>query len=232
MNINTPSYARTALLLGVLTLSACANINTSNTSVDSKNPATLTKEALSPTLEAAQHQAQLSNITDFKIEGRIAVQSEGHGIFGNIRWAHSKENDVIDLYSPLGNKIANIIKTPDGVSLNSQDGNTIKAQDAETLTELTLGWRLPISKLSDWIVGRPAGGLASESLWDEKGLLSKMTQDGWELNYMQYQSGNQPALPSKINVRNPKMNLRIVIESWDTSPQNIILNDTSAAPSP
>ena len=131
---------------------------------------------------------------------------------------------MIDLYSPLGNKIAAIVKNIDGVSLTSQNGKTIKANDAETLTELTLGWRLPFSKLSDWIVGRPANGVVSAFSWDTTGQLSKFTQDGWEISYMQYQNEIQPALPSKINLRNPKMNVRLVIESWDTSPQFLALD--------
>jgi len=232
MNIHILRLTRIGLLLAVLAQSACANINTNPTSVDLKSLPPPLNEARAPSPVTVQRQAQLSAITDFKIEGRMGIQTEGHGVSGNMHWSHSKNNDVIDLYSPLGNKIASIIKTPDSVSLNSQDGKTIIAQDAETLTEITLGWRLPISKLSDWIVGRPANGIATELIWDEKGNLSKMMQDGWEISYRQYQSESQLYLPSKINIRNPRMNLRIVIESWDISPKNMMLNDANALPSP
>jgi outer membrane lipoprotein LolB len=232
MNTQFQRLARLGLLMAILALSACASINTNPTSADLKNSAPPVSEALIPPPEAAQHQAQLEAIKDFKIEGRLGVQSQGQGVSGNIHWSHSQENDVIDLYSPFGNKIAAIVKTPDGVSLDAQDGKTVKAEDAETLTELTLGWRLPISKLSDWILGRPANGLATGLVWDEKGHLSKMTQDGWELSFLQYKSESHPFLPSKINMRNPKMNLRIVIESWDTSPQNKPINNANAAPAP
>ncbi len=217
------------LLIAGLMMTSCASVNTSPTAADNSTapPVTTVAPAIPP--EAQQHQAEIAKVTEFKIDGRMGVQSQGYGASGNIHWVHSPENDLIDLYSPLGNKIAAITKNVDGVSLISQNGKTIKAEDAETLTQLTLGWRLPFSKLSDWIVGRPANGVVTTFSWDDKGHLSKFTQDGWEVSYMQYQNNSQPALPSKINLRNPKINVRLVIESWDISPQFSVLDAENSA---
>ena len=222
-------YASIYLLIVGLMLSSCASVNTSPTEADKNTKPPVTNEVPTIPPEAQQHQAEIAKVTNFKIEARMGVQSEGYGVSGNIHWVHSPENDVIDLYSPLGNKIAAIVKNTDGVSLTSQNGKSIKAEDAETLTQLTLGWRLPFSKLSDWIVGRPSNGVVTTFSWDDKGQLSKFTQDGWEVSYMQYQNDSEPALPSKINLRNPKMNVRLVIESWDTSPQFLALDAENSA---
>jgi hypothetical protein len=46
---------------------------------------------------------------------------------------------------------------------------------------------------------------------------------------MQYQNEIPPALPNKINIRNPKMNVRLVIESWDTSPELQTLDANTSA---
>ena len=227
MNVSKSACASILLLM-----SGCASISPTPSTGNTKASAPLATEVQTVPPEAQRHQAELAVITDFKIDGRMGVQAEGYGVSGNIHWSHSKENDAIDLYSPLGNKIAAIVKNAEGVSLTAQNGKVTKAQDAETLTDLTLGWRLPFSKLADWIVGRPASGVVSAFTWDEKGQLSKFTQDGWEISYMQYQSENQPALPSKINLRNPKMNVRIVIERWDTSPQTQVLQDNNTAQTP
>lgn len=232
MNTLNPVCASILLLITGALMGGCASISPSPSTGNTQPTATAVAETPLIPAEAQRHQSELATITDFKIDGRMGVQSNGYGVSGNIQWRHSKENDAIDLYSPLGTKIAAIVKTPDGVSLTSQDGKTVKAQDAETLTALTLGWRLPFSKLADWIVGRPASGLVSAFAWDEKGQLSKFNQEGWEVSYMQYQSEGQPALPSKINLRNPKMNVRIVVESWDTSPQTPNFQDNNSAQTP
>jgi outer membrane lipoprotein LolB len=224
------SSASFFLLISGALMSGCATTPSAPPSPDSRPNYSTPSDLQIVSTEAQQHQANLAHIVDFKINGRMGVQTQGYGVSGNIHWMHSKEKDAIDLYSPLGNKMAAIVKNADGASLTSQDGTTIKAQDAETLTELTLGWRLPLSKLSDWIVGRPAQGIVSAFTFDEKGQASKFNQDGWEISYIEYQSESQPALPSKINLRNPKMNVRIIIESWDTSSQLLSTQDNNTAP--
>jgi outer membrane lipoprotein LolB len=212
------------LIYGAL-MSGCATTPSAPSSHDNQPGRSIVSETPIVPAEAERHQANLVDIIDFKINGRIGVQTQGYGFSSNIHWTHSKDNDVIDLYSPLGNKMAVIVKNADGASLTSQDGKTIKAKDAETLTELTLGWHLPFTKLSDWIVGRPSQGLVSAVTWDEKGQASRFNQDGWEISYMQYQSESQPPLPRKINLRHPKMNVRIIIESWETSSQTLSIED-------
>lgn len=211
------------LLLGLflILLAGCASVNTANKPANTAQPTAAIEKPVIPT-EAEQHLANIANIENFKINGRMGVQVEGYGISGTIQWQHIQAYDEIGLFSPLGNKIAYIVKTPEGVTLTTQEGKVLKAQDAESLTEQTLGWRLPFSNLTDWIVGRPAKGLVTNAAWDEQGKLSKLTQNGWEVSYMQYREENQYALPSKINLRNPKMNLRLIVENWDTNPQSDI----------
>lgn len=219
---------RLALIIGFMLLAGCASINTANKPANTAQPSAAIEKPTIP-VEAERHLADIATITDFKIAGRMGVQVEGYGASGTIQWQHLQSGDEISLFSPLGNKIAQIIKTGDGVTLTTQDGKILKAQDAETLTALTLGWRLPFSNLSDWIVGRPTTGLVTNAIWDESGKLTKLTQDGWEVSYMQYKQESQYELPSKINLRNPKMNLRLVVENWDTNPQVSI---TALIPSP
>ena len=230
MNMSKYRGAGICLLLSSSLLTACASISTNPSVSDTKTQSQAAIEAPTIPVEAQKHQAALTAVTDFNIAGRMGIQSEGYGVSGTIHWKHSNENDAIDLYSPLGTKIAAIVKTTDGVSLTTKDGKIIKAQDAETLTARTLGWKLPLSKLPDWIVGRPASGVVTSFAWDENGKLSKLSQDGWEISYMQYQTDIQPSLPNKLNLRNPKMNVRIIVESWDTSPQTSFENNTAQLP--
>ena len=198
----------------LLTLSACANLNlhpdTGNTVAP---PAASTEMVIPP--EGHQHLKAIAEVNDFKMSGRIGIQMQGYGLSGPIQWQHTAKLDDIDLFSPFGGKVAQINKSEDGVTLTAQDGKTYQAQDTESLTQLTLGWRIPFTSLSDWIIGRPAKGVASNLSWDKTGKLNKLTQDGWEINYMEYQQKNNLDLPSKINLRNSKMNVRLVIENWD-----------------
>lgn len=192
------------LLLALLaSQTACTNIRANQTTFPS-NPS-----------DVSAHLAQIVSIRDFKIEGRLGVQSDKHGISGTVHWHHRKVSDEMNIYSPLGGKIAEIINGNNGVTLTTSDNKVFNALDTEALTESTLGWRLPITKLSDWIVGRPANGAISNVKWDEDGKLKKFKQEGWEISYLEYKESNQIVLPSKMNIRNSILNFRLIIDRWE-----------------
>lgn len=160
------------------------------------------------------HLQDIASIDQFSIKGRLGVQAEGKGFSGNLSWQHRKLNDDIALYSPLGGQLASIKKTPENVTLTDANGNSISAEDTETLTQNTLGWQLPLDGLADWALGRPRNTTIQGSTWDEHGHLSTLKQDGWEIQYENYVAQNGHFLPSKIILRNEKVFLKLLIENW------------------
>lgn len=161
-----------------------------------------------------QHLATLANIKAFSLKGRLGVVTNPRGFSGGIEWQHQTSNDNIDIFSPVGGKVANIAKNASGVTLTSQDGHTIKANDAESLTETTLGWRLPLNGLNDWAIGRPTASKIEASSWDEQGRLLTLKQDGWDISYENYLETNGVFLPSKTVLKSEKVNLKLLIEKW------------------
>lgn len=137
-----------------------------------------------------------------------------HGFSGGIDWQHLIANDNIEVYSPLGGKVASIAKTPSEVTLTTQDGHSIKANDAETLTEMALGWRLPLSGLSDWALGKPTNSKIDAATWDENGRLTTLKQSGWDISYENYADSNGFFLPNKIVLKSEKVNLKLLVEKW------------------
>ena len=186
---------------------------------------TLPKPAISPSsVSLALYQAHLqdiSSISQFTIKGRIGVQAEGKGFSGGLTWLHNKTNDDIALYSPLGGQLASIKKTATNVTLEDAKGNSINAADAETLTQNTLGWQLPLTGLADWSLGRPSGSAITTSTWDDQGHLSTLKQDGWEIQYQNYAEQNGHYLPTKIILRNDKVNLKLLVENWSNISNSI-----------
>lgn len=165
-----------------------------------------------------QHLQTLSAIHAFSLKGRLGVNSNGKGFSGGITWVHQADTDTIDIFTPLGGKVASIHKSPQAVVLTTQDGHTMQAQDAETLTEMALGLRLPLNGLSDWVLGRPTSAGIDAATWDELGRLTTLSQQGWQIDYPLYTTplAIQPTttLPSKIMLKNEKLNLRLLIETW------------------
>jgi outer membrane lipoprotein LolB len=179
--------------------------------------ATITPPPLQPPTSSAihqQHLATLANIKAFALKGRLGVVTNPRGFSGGIEWQHQAANDNIDIFSPVGGKVANIAKNASGVTLTSQDGHSIKANDAESLTEATLGWRLPLSGLSDWAIGRPTASKIEASSWDEQGRLLTLKQDGWDISYENYADNNGVFMPNKIVLKSEKVNLKLLVEKW------------------
>jgi outer membrane lipoprotein LolB len=113
--------ARAVLLVAVLVLSACAEMQF-------RRP------------EAA---------FEFELSGRIAVRFREESSSGNFAWRHGAADDEVLITSPLGQGIARIVRAGDAVTLTDAEGREHQASDAEALTEQVLGFRLPLAGLAD-----------------------------------------------------------------------------------
>lgn len=186
---------------GLLLLNACAT---------APKPA---QSSISQVLHQ-QHLAELTQINSFALKGRLGVVTHKQGFSGSIDWHHTTSTDNVDVYSPLGSKVANISKKITGAILTRQDGRSITAQDTESLTETALGFKLPLSGLSDWALGKPTSSNINSSTWDENGRLLTLKQDGWDISYENYADNEGIFLPNKIVLKSERVNLKLLVEKW------------------
>lgn len=147
------------------------------------------------------------------------MQTNGKGFSGSLQWQHNSMDDNINLYSPLGSQVANIKKTPEQVALTDSSGKRFSAADAEILTQETLGWKLPLTGLADWAIGRPTQNPIQNSIWNEQGLLTNLEQDGWKIEYDNYAQQGAYMLPGKIFLKSDLLNLKLLVEKWNTLAQ-------------
>ena len=121
-------------------------------------------------------------------DGRFAVkitgltESKNQGGSGGFTLTQDALIDVLEIRNPVGGAIAKITIKP-GEAILERDGQLTTAIDADNLIQNTLGLPLPARGLSDWLRGktRPGGNASVER--NAKGQVSKITQDGWTLNY-------------------------------------------------
>ncbi len=191
------------LILYTILLSACATITKPS----------VTESPASQTIHQ-QHLANLSRVKSFSLKGRLGVVTQKQGFSGGIDWQHTSDSDNIEVFSPVGGKVANISKSPSSVTLTKQDGQKISDKDAESLTETTLGFRLPLTGLSDWAIGKPTASNIVSSSWDDSGRLLTLKQDGWDISYENYSDANGVSLPGKVVLKSEKVNLKLLIENW------------------
>lgn len=150
---------------------------------------------------------------NWTLQGRIGIQTDEQSLSGNVRWQHRTDSDDLLMTSPLGQGVARVVRTAEGVTLEVPNQPARHAADAESLTREVLGYALPVSGLAWWIQARPAPDRAFEATRDTAGRISQLKQDGWVIDYLQY-AVDSPARPRKLVVAREGLQIRLVADHW------------------
>jgi outer membrane lipoprotein LolB len=156
--INAARLRRAAAVAALATLSACAGLKT-------------------PHADGVQ---VLSGRLSVRVESDpVRALSAAFELSGNAR------EGAMALTSPLGNTLAQARWKPDDVVLETP-GAQQRYPDLDTLAERTLGERVPLAALFDWLRGRPWPGARSEALADGAAGFSQL---GWRIELARYAEG-------------------------------------------
>ena len=148
---------------------------------------------------------------EFDLLGRIAARYGNEAFTGNVNWRHAGAGDEMLISTPLGQGVARIVREGDAVQLTTADGKAYRAPDAESLTERTLGFRLPLEGLADWVQGRASPTQPARTEKSPDGRLRALEQRGWKVEYQQYDDAGRPAL-MRLNYQG--IELRLAISQW------------------
>ena len=147
---------------------------------------------------------------EFDLTGRIAALHGGDAFTGNLAWRHAQGGDEMLISTPLGQGVARIVREGEKVQLTTADGKQYGAPDAESLTERTLGFRLPLEGLADWVQGRPSSDTPAHVDKAPDGKLRTLEQRGWKVEYLGYE-GNRPSL---MRLAYQGVDLRLAVTQW------------------
>ncbi len=160
------------------------------------------------------HQANIQSLKTWKLQGRVAGKSNNEGFRAGVHWNQLQSNYAIDLYGPLGRKVAVISGREGSVQLKTSKGESFQANNAENLMQDLFGYSLPINGLRHWLLGIPDPKQTHNLLaLDEQGRLKKLEQAGWIIDYAGYHE-NPLMLPALIKISNPTLNANIKVDRW------------------
>jgi outer membrane lipoprotein LolB len=186
-------------------------------------PVTPLKTAVSTIIAEPVAESATAQSADFALVGRASVKGGKESFSGGVQWQHSGNRDEILLLNPLGQTLAQIQRTPEGVHLATSEQENFYANDVESLTEQVLGWRLPLMGLQYWVQGinSPATTAAIDKGPD--GLVVAIRQDGWEIGYSSYFPSSssqamrgQGALPKLLMLTRNGLQIKLVIDTWNS----------------
>lgn len=162
--------------------------------------------------------AKLGQFDHWRLSGKLAVRQptdSGTAIINH--WIQTGAAYDLALSSSfLGMGSTKLNGTPGFVELTLSNGETYRSGDPDALMEAATGWQLPLESLTWWIRGLPAPTGNSRLLFDARGELAIIRQDGWEIRYDRWHElqGNTPALPARITALKDNKRVRVVVSDW------------------
>lgn len=154
-------------------------------------------------------------------DGRFSIKMNGgadrpaEGGSGGFTLSQDALNDTLEIRNPLGGSIAKITITP-GEAVLERGGKLTTAIDADTLVQSALGLPLPARGLSDWLRGQVRPGSPASLERNPDGIVSRISQDGWNLSYVWGASSNKlEKLNMTRNTKTGPIDIRLVFDQID-----------------
>lgn len=161
-------------------------------------------------------QAWLTELREWRLEGRAAIATADDGWNANVDWVQLGDHISLRFSGPLGVGSARIDGTPDAVEVLTADGERFFTRNPEADLYWQLGWTAPVAHMPYWVRGIPGPGEVDQLEVDAAGRLLRMEQDGWEVEYDTYRLlDDDRALPRKLEMRRGDVRIRLVISEWN-----------------
>lgn len=153
----------------------------------------------------------------FWLDARMSVRVERpqepvQQASGRLLWLHETVEDRVQLLSPFGQILAEMLREPQGVSLRLANGQRLTAPSLDELVRRNLGYPVPFEALPDWLAGK---GSARSILQRDELDRPLWLQDGlWQVRY-RYQDSQR--LPASVLIESAEgIQLRLLPDQWLT----------------
>ena len=171
--------------------------------------------------EADERIARLSTLTEWSMEGRIAVKQSSGGGQGRLSWQQAGNTTDIRLAGPLGAGAMNIHWVPEEVTVRGADldlQHRYSGEDAaEKFLAEQLGWSFPAGSIRYWLLGIPNPAYPYRQQFSISGELLSIQQLEWLVEYQRFALVDGRSLPTKLQVEGSDVRLRLVVDDWNLS---------------
>ena len=191
------------LLAGLLLLAGCAGIGP--------------REDVGGQGNAAgwrSHKAAVAVIDGWQISGKVGIRAPRDSGSGVLFWLQRRDYYDIRLSGPLGRGATRLTGREGDILLEVANQGRYQAESPEALLEEQIGWRLPVSHLLWWVRGLPAPDSRSRLTLNADSRLSQLEQDGWRVEYADYQQQNGYWLPQRLKLFGENLDITLVIKEW------------------
>ena len=156
----------------------------------------------------------LAQADHWVLQGRLGVSDGKHGGSGSFSWTQNGDKYEFVLRAPITGKSFRLSGDPAGALLEGLDRGPLRGPDAETLMREALGWEVPLRDLRAWVLGLRADSGPAELSFGANRLPSLLRQDGWAVDYREWDATRKPPLPTKVYAERSPFKVKLSIESW------------------
>lgn len=158
--------------------------------------------------------AELQQRDRFDLKARVAVAAGQEGFNARMRWQQQGTQTQLALDGPLGVGGAQV--EFDGQTLDVHTSRGQHLSDAAARAELLarLGFEPPFESLRYWIQGVPDPATAAEETLDEQQRLATLQQEGWQIEYADYEVVDGRWLPKRLTLHREGVRVRLLVDDW------------------
>jgi outer membrane lipoprotein LolB len=162
--------------------------------------------------QAAREQALAAHAT-WTLRGRLGVSDARDSGSGSLEWIQAGARFRFSVHAPVTGKTWVLAGDAQHAVLEGLRERPVEGGDAASLLERELGWRVPVAELADWARGLRAAG-AARITFRADGLPAAIEQDGWTVEYLDWDESRDPPLPSKVFASKGDYKVRLAIREW------------------
>jgi len=156
----------------------------------------------------------LAHADHWVLQGRLGVSDGKDGGSGSFSWTQNGDQYEFVLRAPITGKSFRLSGGADGALLEGLEPGPLRGPDAEALMRKALGWEVPLRDLRAWVLGLRADSGPAELSFGTDRLPSLLQQDGWAVDYREWDGSRQPPLPKKVYAEKLPYKVKLSIESW------------------
>lgn len=169
------------------------------------------------------HSEQMQALRGWHLLGKLGYRHGADGGSAWIDWRQQGESFDVRLHGPFGAGATYIRGDAQGAVLSQSGSPEQTAATPAALTTELFGWTLPVEQLRYWVRGVPDPGLPVAAFEvDARGVLIRLRQHDWLLQFLDYGATPVGRLPGRILAvydapDAPPLRVTLVIKSWQVA---------------
>ncbi|MBP5981916.1 MAG: lipoprotein localization protein LolB [Halomonas sp.] len=160
-----------------------------------------------------RQQADVEAFDTWTLIGKAGLRTPQESQSANLDWSQHPHYFRMLISGPFGGGRSVLEGREGRFSLTTGEGR-FEAETPEALMEEQLGWSLPVSAMPDWVRGLPGDHASYQLETDELGYPLHLEQDGWEIDYRDWNEVEGLWLPRRLIMNYDDVRITLVVNEW------------------